>query len=255
MSTKNIPFPFALILFFVLISSLTAGCAAKNWDYVALGDSYPAGYQVEKSYVDYYAEFIEQDLGVDVEVHNFSRTGQSATSLLYMLRKNLELRDAIKEAEVITIHTGLNDICTIEEDYSRGNCGGDDNLDCIREGIPKLNTDIDSILDEILSLTSTQDSLIRIADTNIEHVNSWKYKGWFEILKGPLFDDWREHLVQAAEERDIVVVYTHYALNGPNGDQPINKNLTLEDDQTHLNEKGHKLIAELHREAGYEFAP
>ena len=46
-------------------------------------------------------------------------------------------------------------------------CGGNDNLDCIREEIPKLNTDIDSILDEILSLTSPQDTLIRIADTNI----------------------------------------------------------------------------------------
>ena len=68
---------------------------------------------VEKSYVDYYAEFIEQDLGVEVEVHNFSREWSDRNNLTrYKLRKNQELREAIKEAEVITIYTGLNDIWT-----------------------------------------------------------------------------------------------------------------------------------------------
>jgi lysophospholipase L1-like esterase len=255
MSTKKIIILIAFLSLSSLISTLTAGCTNKKWDYVALGDSYPAGFRVEKSYVDYFAEYIEQDLEVMVEVQNFSRNGQKATTLLDTLRNNQELRDAITEAEVITIYTGLNDIWLLQDDYSDGNCGGDDNLDCIREGIPKLNSVIDSILDEILSLTNPQDTLIRIADTNIPHGNSWKYKGWFDILKGPLFDDWREHLIEAAEARDIVVVYTHYALNGQNGDQPMDRSLTLENDQTHLNEEGHKLIAELHREAGYQLAP
>ena len=35
----------------------------------------------------------------------------------------------------------------------------------------------------------------------------------------------------------------------------MDESLTLADDAVHLNEKGHKLIAKLHREAGYEFAP
>jgi hypothetical protein len=70
---KHLLIILALCLLSVLISVLTSGCADKTWDYVALGDSYPAGLGVENSYVDYYAEFIEQDLGVQVEVNNFSR--------------------------------------------------------------------------------------------------------------------------------------------------------------------------------------
>jgi len=227
----------------------------NTWDYVALGDSYPAGFGVEKSYVDYYAEFIEQDLGVQVEIHNFSVSGQSATTLLYKLRKDDELREAIKEAEVITIYTGWNDLFSELDQYGKGICGGEDNLDCIREEVAGLKTDIDAILDEILSLTSTQDTLIRIADTDIPVANSWIYKGWFDILKGPAYDDWREHLIRAAEQRGITVIYSYHALNGPNGDQPVDDSLTREGDVIHLNEEGHKLIAKLHREAGYEFVP
>jgi hypothetical protein len=87
----------------VLMIALTVGCGPKTWDYVALGDSWPAGFGVEKSYVEYYAEFIEQDLGVRVEVHNFAMSGQSATRLLGQLRNKEELREAIQSAEVITI--------------------------------------------------------------------------------------------------------------------------------------------------------
>ncbi|MHA2042852.1 MAG: SGNH/GDSL hydrolase family protein [Candidatus Thorarchaeota archaeon] len=238
----------------MLINVLTAGCADKTWDYVALGDSYPAGLGVENSYVDYYAEFIEQDLGVQVEVHNFSRNYQSASLLLYQLRNKQELRDAIKDAEVITIYTGWDDLNTPLELYPVELCGGEDNLDCIREEVAKLKTDIDAILDEILSLSSVQDTLIRIADTNIPFANSWIYKGWFEILRGPCYEEWREHLIGAAERRGITVVYTYYVLNGPNGDQPTKDSIT-QDDGIHVNEEGHRLIARLHREAGYEYAP
>lgn len=239
----------------VLLGALTSGCAGKKWDYVALGDSYPAGFGVERSYVDYYAEFIEQDLGVQVEVHNFSRSGESASILLRRLRDDQELRDAIRDAKVITIFTGWNDLSGPLEYYRRGTCGGDDNLDCIREEVASLNADLDAILDEILSLTSAQDTLIRIADYNIPLVNSWKYNGWFDILKGPCYDEWRKHLIEAAEQRGITVVHTYHALNGPDGDQPMDDSITQSGDRVHVNEEGHRLIARLHREAGYACAP
>jgi len=75
---------------------LLAGCstlqplstpeANTTWDYVALGDSIPAGYGVKgQSYVIYYAEYIEADLGVKVNVQNWSIPGQTTKQLLTKL--------------------------------------------------------------------------------------------------------------------------------------------------------------------------
>lgn len=236
----------------VLFGGLVVGCASRTWDYVALGDSTPAGYGMEDSYVDYYAEFIEEDLGGRVEVHNFSRSGQSTSSLLNRLRTNEDLRAAVRDAEVITIWTGWNDFGEPLSQYRNETCGGEDNLECVREAVTALNANIDAILDEILSLTSPQDALIRIADVGIPFVATWKYHGWFEMLQGPCYEAWREHLIEAAEQRGITVVYTYHVLNGPSGDETIEG--IHQSDGFHFNEEGHRLVARLHREVGYEYA-
>ena len=117
------------------------------WDYVALGNSIPAGYGVNRqSYVTYYAEFIEDDMGVQVVVHNYSIPGQTTKQLLRSLQNDQQLRDAIKEAEVITIWTGWNDICPLigsSRFGMNGLCGKWDDLDfgCVREGVRRIKTD------------------------------------------------------------------------------------------------------------------
>ena len=229
------------------------GCTNRTWDYVALGDSTPDGYGVERSYVDYYAEFIEEDLDVRVEIHNFSMSGQTTTSLLNRLRTNDELRSALQDAEVITIWTGWNDLGEPLSQYRDGTCGGEDNLDCIQDAVEMLNRNIDAILDEILAVTSPQETLIRIADVGIPFVSTWKHQGWFETLQRPCYEVWRERLIRAAEQRGIAVVYTYYVLNGPNGDQKMEG--IFQEDGIHLNEEGHRLVARLHREVGYDHAP
>jgi lysophospholipase L1-like esterase len=225
----------------------------KPWDYVALGDSAPAGYGVDESYVDYYGEFIAEDQGVQVITRNFSRSGQTTGLLLKQLRDDKELREAIRHARVITIWTGWNDLGKPLSQYRDETCGGEDNLDCIREAVAALNANVDAILDEILSLTSPQDTLIRIADVGIPFVNTWKHQGWFETLQGPCYEVWREHLVEAAEQRGITVVYTYHVLNGPDGDEKIEG--IFQRDGVHFNAEGHRLVARLHREAGYGYAP
>jgi len=233
--------------------AVTSCMKNKPWDYVALGDSTPAGYGVDKSYVDYYGEFIAEDQGVQVESHNFSQSGQTTGVLLKQLRNNEELREAVRNAEVITIWTGWNDLSKPLSQYRDETCGGEDNLDCIREAVAALNANIDAILDEILSLTSPQDTLIRIADVGIPFVNTWKHQGWFETLHGPCYEVWRAHLVEASEQRGITVVYTYHVLNGPDGDEKTEG--IFQNDGIHFNAEGHRLIARLHREAGYGYAP
>jgi lysophospholipase L1-like esterase len=241
-------------IFSLSVIALLAGCGPKTWDYVALGASITSGHGVETSYVDLYAEFIEQDLGVEVEVHNFGRYGESVATLLNRLRNNEELREAVQGAEVITIFVGWNDVCDELVLYGREECGGDDNLECIREEVSTMKSDFEEVFDEILSLTSAQDTLIRVAENNIPYMNSWLYKGWFDTLREPGYEEWRKHLISAAEERGLTVVYTYHVLNGPNGDQPMDESIT-QSGGTLPNEEGHRLIARLHREAGYEYAP
>ncbi len=233
----------------------SAGCSKRTWDYVALGDSYPAGYGSERSYVDYYADHMEADLGVQVEIQNFARTGLTTSGLLSQVRSDEKLQEAIREAEVITIWIGWNDFSEQLGRYYNGSCGGEQNLDCIIEATKTFNENIDAILDEILTLTNPSETLIRIADTGIPliFIDTWGQHGWLDTLQKTCFETWRTHLVEAANQRNITVVFTYQILNGPGGDE-ILKGI-YQSDGIHFNDKGQRLIADLHREAGYELAP
>jgi lysophospholipase L1-like esterase len=253
MCTGCLSWTWRLVLLSALVGGLVAGCGGKKWDYVALGDSTPDGYGVGYSYVDYYAEFIEEDMEVGVEIHNFSRSGETTSMMLERVRGDEDIRAAIRDAEVITIWTGWNDLKKPLSRFRDETCGGEDNLECIREAVEALNGNIDAALDEIVALTSPQRTLIRIGDVGIPFVAGWQHKGWFETLQGPCYEVWRDHLIEAAEERGITVVDIYHVLNGPNGDEKM-EGVYLSDG-FHFNEEGHRLVAELHREAGYEYAP
>ena len=81
-------------------------------------------------------------------------------------------------------------------------------------------------------------------------VNYQKELGIFED-QNPYFKACNEYLVQAASEHNIPVVRVDLAFNGPNGDEdPSDKDYVS--DGWHPNAVGDALIADLHREAGYE---
>jgi lysophospholipase L1-like esterase len=220
-----------------------------SWLYVALGDSLPAGYGAGSSYVDYYAEYIEADLGVKVTAHNWAEGGETTGSLLGKIRQNQGLREDIRKAQVITIWIGGNDI--FWEDCIKGDAV---DMECIRTPVTRLEQNIDAILAQILSLTSTTRTLILIANIAIpNHVfDDWQTRGLFDELKGPAFEDWSNYMVQAATNQNISVVDSYRALNGPNGDQKLSEEY-MQADGIHPNEIGHRFLADLHRQVGYEF--
>ena len=227
--------------------------ATPTWDYVALGDSVPAGYGVGgRSYVVYYAEHMEADLGVKVTVHNWGGGGLSSDGLLVMLRNNQELRNAISEAEVVTFEIGANDMKVPLQVYRFGSCGGADNLDCCRERLTSFRANFDAIIAEILSLRSTTDTIIRTMEYGYPWVNRDKELGIYEDLKPCFVEAFSEHIVQAASEHNIPVARVYLAFNGPNGDEDPGDKGYMQSDGEHPSEAGHALIADLHRELGYE---
>jgi hypothetical protein len=112
----------------------------------------------------------------------------------------------------------------------------------------------EDLLAETVSLASPVDTLILIADVGIPNlfVARWKEDGTFDDLKQHAYQVWREYLVQAAARHGVYVVNTCGLLNGPNGDQEMSPDC-VQSDGLHLNERGHRLLAERHRQVGYEF--
>jgi lysophospholipase L1-like esterase len=219
----------------------------QRWIYIALGDSTPAGFGVGgMSYVVYYADHIREDLGVEVNIRNFARSGETTGALLEALRGHAALRDTLGEAQVITLWTGWNDFWPVLSQFM---LGGEVNLALIHHAVQSINANFDAILDEILSLKASERTIVRIADGGNPFVDDWAARGWLEKLQDPCFEAWRVPLVEAAKSRGFGVVHSYHAINGSTGIE--RRGDIFQEDGVHFNQAGHKLLAALHRQAGY----
>jgi lysophospholipase L1-like esterase len=241
----------ALVLMLVLGTVLISGCAPQPvWSYVALGDDNAAPIGVgDDSYVEYFAEYLREDLGVDLEVHNYGKSHGPAGRLLDLLRTDSEMRQAIADANVITIWIGDNDIFTLHDRFVYESFELEDNLDYIRKKVGQINDNIDGILDEILALNPSEETRIMIAENVLSYYYylPWKEHGCFDGLQKEIYGALQEHLIKAASERGIIVVHTYQIINGPLGDRDIEELYQL--NGWIFNKEGHRLIADAHREA------
>ncbi len=222
----------------------------ETWSYVALGDSTPAGFGVgEDNYVAFFAEYLRQDFKVEVDVHNYARSGETTSELLERFQTNEVLRDHLKVSNVITLWTGWNDMVNPVSLYQAGLCGGEENVDCIREVVNNLNSNLDAIFDEIIHLNRLDDSHIIVADVCIPPalLNTWRENGWLDLLRVEAYEAWREYLVKAVQKRGFTLLHSYRVLNGPEGVDFLEG--IAQSDGFHFNRKGHILLADLHRQA------
>jgi lysophospholipase L1-like esterase len=241
-------------------ATLIAQRGDTSWDLVAIGDSTPTGYGVLSghSYVDIYAGYIEQDLGIPVQVHNRATTStRTVEGWVEEIRGNEELRQDIRDAEVITIWLGWHDLIPSIGVPRGGPCyphSHEVDLACLAQVASPMQAAFDNLLAEIESLVDTETTLILIADAGIPRilVESWTEDGTFDILQEHAYEVWREYILQAASNHHAVVVHTYETLNGPNGDRAMPTEY-MQSDGVHFNDAGHILIADMHRQVGYEF--
>jgi hypothetical protein len=223
----------------------TATPAPITWDFVALGDSNAI------MFANRYAKHIEADLGVKVTLHNWCMGSQSSTEMLSVLRDNQDLRNDLREAEVVTFLVSPRHLKSPHYDYVHGTCGGPDNQHCLREALTLYKKDVDAIIAEMLSLRSTSDTIICSMTYYNWLVNDWKERGYFDDLN-PYWVACNEYFAQAASENNIPVARVDLAFNGPDLDEdPSDKGYLLDDGQ-HPNQEGIALMAELVRELGYD---
>ncbi len=159
-----------LILVVVLLLGTSQGttlAAPTSWDYVALGDSLATGYGAfVKGYVPRYEAYVETDTGVAVTRTNLAQNKWTSSQLLSALRNDPTFRRATREAEIVTWNIGGNDLRAARKSYKQGTCGGDDNQDCLRASVAKLETNWDAITAEVLELRSTRNTRVRTMDTS-----------------------------------------------------------------------------------------
>jgi lysophospholipase L1-like esterase len=210
----------------------TAAVAAPaTWDYVALGDSLAAGVGAREGYVARYAAHIESDTGARVEVLNLGVSGQTSSELLYALRNEESMRRALAAAEVVTFNIGINDLGHAGEAYERGACGGDDGQKCLRAAVAELEENWDAIVAEILSLRSTENTVIRTAGLG------------YTPRVAAVFESY-----VARVDRHIA---TTSATSGIPYAQPHLRDRHMSPDGVHPNDAGYEVIAGRLRELGY----
>ncbi|HCB49207.1 MAG TPA: hypothetical protein DEP47_06735 [Chloroflexi bacterium] len=242
-------------------ATLIAERSDTTWDLVALGDSTPTGYGVgaDHSYVQVYAGYIEDDLGVDVAVHNWAtNTTRSVAGWVEEVHNNEDLREDLRNAEVITIWLGWHNVIPSIGVGRGGPCyarADEVDLDCLREVTNPMQDEFDQLLSEIVSLANPAETLILIADVGIPSlfVARWKEYGTLDLLKRQAYEVWRDYIIQAASKHKVHVAHTYEIVNGRNGNQEMPPEF-MQSDGLHFNEEGHNLIADVHCKVGYEYS-
>ncbi len=228
---------------------------AKEWNYVALGDSItfePAS----QGLIDRYAQMLEADLGVKVNLHNWTKASDDSSALLKRLQSDSDLRQALQDADVITFEIPwgvVNEPVQSFEGITLRACGGADNQDCLRQAFGTYETDTDAIVAEIVSLRSPTQALIRTMDTYQFLVKEAKGYGSFDVLN----HYWREanaHVIDVAARYGIPAARVYDAFMGDRGaDDPRDRGLVS--DGFHPTVKGAVVMAGLFRDLGYAYAP
>jgi lysophospholipase L1-like esterase len=213
--------------------------ALTEWLYVALGDSEAVCCGL-RSYPQYYAEFIEQDLNIKVQLRNLGVSGLTSGELLERLGTE-RYQDAIREAQVVTVVITMNDLLSCPQG----------NRECAEERLVTAMANYSAILEEILKLRSTKDTIIRAQTYDNPFVNRWKEQGVFDERKSML-DRWNQQIVEIATKYYIQVARVYQDFNGLDGDQDPGDKGYISTDGLHNNDAGAQRIAELLRELGYE---
>ncbi len=199
------------------------------------------------SYPGQYAALIEKDLGVTVSPHTIVISDMMTDEMLDGLRTNERWRNALGKAKVVTFVAGFDELTyVILNDVRNGTCGGDDDLDCIRDLMTAMGANYDAIYAELFSLCQPG-TIIRTETYPFVTLKGFYYED--EIR--PYVELLNETIIQTAAVRYIPVAMVHEAFNWPGGTGDPSA-LGYTGDWLPTTKLGAEKIAELLRDLGYE---
>ena len=199
---------------------------------MALGDSLAAGVGARRGYVARYAEYLRGDASVRLSVINLGVSGQTSSQLLRAVRKNSSMREALGEAEVVTFNIGINDLGWAARSHESGTCGGPHNEACMREAVKTFIGNWDAIIEEISSLHSTDELIIRTAGLGYTPRARGVYRSYLREAN--------RHVASSTEDAGIPHTEVHLGKG------------RISPDGVHPNDEGYEVIASRLRKLGYE---
>lgn len=231
-------------------SDLSNTLEPGEWDYIVLGDS------LTQFYPSKFKALIEENFDGEVTINMKNRCvgGQSSSELLEYLQTDEKLREEIRDAELITFFIPFGGCEEAMAGYTEeADCGGEDNQDCLRECLAIYKDDTNAIFEELVSLRSPSDALLRAHDVHQFYTKLLQEKNKFDVINGY----WREanaHVVAVAEKYDIPCAHVYDAFMGEDGRQPPEDNGLVWSDMIHTSQEGAQLLADLLHQLGYELA-
>jgi lysophospholipase L1-like esterase len=251
-----------LILILALLSSCSDQVSTLEIDdgplvYVPMGNSFafwPAGNGV----MDMYAEMLETDFGVAVELRNHTVGGQAAVNLLGMLRYNEAAREDLADADVITFivpndeWTGPIQTAIGYAGREPSDCGGDDNQQCLRDMISEFEDCVDEIFEELTAIADPSEVLIRVHDAYLMPTDAYNEETKELIL--PYWEAGQVYVDGVAGSYGIPVAHVFSEFMGPNGTGDPEARGLISGDHVHTNTAGARRTAALIHDLGYELA-
>ena len=220
-----------------LSSDLPATSGLPPLTYVAFGDSWPEGAHCGcRTFAGLWADGLPALTGRPIEFIDL--TGQkepgvpeaeTSRSLVTSLELIEETRDAVREADIVLIATGPNDMDLIFDKLPGHACGGSDDSDCIRNLGKVWATNFDAILTAIDDLRGGKPTVIRLVDASNAFLFDPSMRAGFEpdfaTTRGALiYKLLNDAMCDAADQHHALCVDIRALLTGPNLDQAADEN-------------------------------
>jgi hypothetical protein len=216
---------------------------ADQWDYVMLGSSFTWGVG------PFLAEHLENDLGVKVEVHDYTVGSQDPFGLISALKVRPPVLEAVQEAEMITLCIGGKSPPPSTVEVCSGS-GGGVNTDLIQG----FRENYDALLDELALHADPSEKLVRVLTMYNPTYADWKAAGSYAACQ-PLWEDLNEQIVESATAHGYQVVDVYSLFNGEDHQEDPREKGWIGLDGEHTSEAGQAAIADLIRSAGYVYEP
>lgn len=201
--------------------------------YVALGDSLSVGIGaiLKPGFVKRYAKMAEHTLGRKVIPFVFARHGSTSGDLLKKLDEPI-VKLILREAEIITISTGGNDLRKAAKLYLKNNDSG-----VVKKALEQYNLNIKSILLKIDFIKRRRKTpyIIRLVDVYNPMPDRTDAQMWVKRFQREL---------KALEEKNIKVTNIFEQFKGK-------EDQLMFIDKLHPNADGYQVIAEQLHKLGY----
>lgn len=263
----------ALLCFLVLCLGMlpSSALASESGSYVALGDSISAGYGLGEGELSF-PEMLERD--TEYELTDFSSNDGVTSGDLLATLQDSEVAAAVRDADVITITVGGNDLMNALYEYLADALGGSMTADQIRDGLENgsikdpitlwalmnslsgfprsfhaedalttLRTNLSSALERIKALNPDVTCIVANQYNPYGHMGE-AAEGIVQTFETGV-QALNTTLAGVAQDQGVIVVDVYEAFDA-SADNPCKAHFTAIDDfnlDFHPNALGHKLIA------------